>query len=187
MGQYEYFVILIVVLVGLALSDLIICLHKLLAAGRRVQWHWAAPAVAFLSAVLVIGEFMSTWSSKTGTIRFSSVLPSVGLFALLYLGAAAALPDEVPPEGLDLKTFYFDNRIHFWGVMTLFMAAQTLLVALNPLNQASTGFLFFIFQDSLVAVVCASLIWIRYAWWHAICVAAFLGVELLNWWDLQLG
>ena len=187
MGQYEYFVILIVVLVGLAISDLIICLHKLLAAGRRVQWHWAAPAVALLSAVLVIGEFMSTWSSKTGTIRFSSVLPSVGLFALLYLGAAAALPDEVPPEGINLETFYFSNRAHFWGVMTLFMAAQTLLVAVNPLNQATTGFLFFVGQDSLVALVCASLVWIRHAWWHAICVVAFLGVELLNWWDLQLG
>jgi hypothetical protein len=187
MGSYQYFVLLIVVLVGLAVSDVTISLHKLLAAGRRVQWHWAAPAAAFLSVVLVTGEFMSTWSSKNGTIWFPSVLSTVGLFVLLYLGAAAALPDEVPSEGLNLKTFYYSNRTHFWGLMTLFMAAQMLLVAVNPLNQASPHFLFFVGQDALVALVCASLIWIRHAWWHALCIAAFLSLELLNWWGLKLG
>lgn len=187
MGQYEYFVLLIVVLVGLAMSDLTISLHKLLAAERRVQWHWGAPAAALLSAVLVIGEFMSVWSAKSGTIWFPNVLSSVGLFTLLYLGAAAALPDEVPPEGLNLKSFYFNNRTHFWGLMTLFMAAQMLLVAINPLNQTSPNFSFFVGQDALVALVCASLVWIRQAWWHALCIAAFLSLELLNWWDLKLG
>ena len=188
MGSYEYLVLLIVVLVGMALSDLTISLHKLLVAGRRVRWHWAAPAIAFLSAVLVIGEFMSTWSSKNGTIRFINVLPTVGLFVLLFLGAAAALPDEVPPEGLNLRNFYFSNRAHFWGLMTLFMLAQALLVALNPLNRTSLSSLFlFVGQDLLVALICASLIWIGRSWWHAVCIMAFLGVEILNWWDLKLG
>jgi hypothetical protein len=187
MGSYQYFVLLIVVLVGLAVSDVTISLHKLLAAGRRVQWHWASPAVAFLIAVLVIGEFMSAWSSKNGTIWFPGVLSTVGLFVLLYLGAASALPDEVPSEGLNLKTFYYGNRVQFWGLMTIFMAAQMLLVALNHLNQASPNFWFFVGQDALVAFVCASLIWIRQPWWHALCIVAFLSLELLNWWTLRLG
>jgi hypothetical protein len=187
MGSYEYFVLLIVVLVGLAISDLTISLHKLLSAGRRVQWHWAAPAAAFLSAVLVIGEFMSTWSSKNGTIWFPNVLSSLGLFVILYLGAAAALPDDVPAEGLNLRAFYFDNRVHFWGVMTLFMTAQAVLIAANPLNQINHYFLFFVGQDALVAVVCASLIWIGRTWWHAICIGALLSLELVNWWSLKLG
>jgi hypothetical protein len=188
MGSYEYFVLLIVVLMGMAVSDLTISLHKLLAAGPRVRWHWAAPAVALLSAVLVVGEFMSTWSSKNGTIQFLNALASLGLFVLLFLGAAAALPDEVPPEGLSLKTFYFGNRLHFWGLMTLFMLAQTLLVAANPVNRTSPGpFLFYVGQDLFVALVCASLIWIRQSWWHALCIVALLSVELLNWWNLKLG
>jgi hypothetical protein len=159
----------------------------LLAAGRQVHWHWAAPATAFLSAILVVGEFMSTWTSKNGTIHFYNVVSSLGLFILLFLGAAAALPDEVPPEGLKLREFYFDNRVHFWGLMTLFMAAQTLLVAVNPLNQSNSSFLFFIGQDSLVAVVCASLILVKWPWWHGVCIVAFLSLEILNWWSLQLG
>ena len=187
MGSYEYFVLLIVILVGLAISDVTISLHKLLSAGRRVQWHWAAPAVALLSAVLIIGEFMSTWSSKNGAIWFPNVLSSVGLFVILYLGAAAALPDEVPSEGLNLKTFYFNNRTHFWGMMTVFMAAQAVLVAVNPLNQMSPNFLFFVGQDAFVSLVCASLIWIKRTWWHALCICAFLILELVNWWGLKLG
>jgi hypothetical protein len=174
-------------LVSLALSDLTISTHKLLAAGRRVQWHWAAPAVALLSAVLVIGEFMSTWSAKNGTVRFPGVLSSVGLFILLFLGAAAALPDEVPSGGLDLKAFYFGNRAHFWGAMTIFMVAQAALVAVNPLNQVSPSFLYFVGQDSLVALVCVSLIWTRRAWWHGLCIAVFLSLELVNWWSIKLG
>src|ERR1035438_6119290 len=48
-------------------------------------------------------------------------------------------------------------------------------------------FLYFVGQDVLVALACASLIWIRHAWWHAFCIVAFLSLELLNWWDLRLG
>ena len=42
-------------------------------------------------------------------------------------------------------------------------AAQMLLVAANPLNQADPHFLYFVGQDALVALVCASLIWIGHA------------------------
>ena len=85
MTPYEYFVILVVVLIGLALSDLTISLHKLLAAGARVKWHWAAPATALLISILVIGEFMSTWFAKAQTVSFAHVVPSVGLMVLLSL------------------------------------------------------------------------------------------------------
>lgn len=186
MTPYEYFIVLIVVLIGLALSDLTISLHKLLAAGPRVKWHWAAPATALLAAVLVVGEFMTTWFARAPTITFSHVLPSVGLMVLLYLGAAATLPDEVGPEGVDLKLFYFDNRRHFWGVMTAFMAVQTLFVAISPQNQAHADLWITVVQDAAVTLACASLIVVRRAWWHGLCLAAFLGVELVNWWTLTL-
>jgi|SRR5579871_1315549 len=187
MGSYEYFVVLLVVLVGLALSDLTISTHKLLAAGRKVHWHWAAPAVAVLSAILVVGEFMSAWSAKNKTVHFPNMLASIGLFVLLYLGAAAALPDEVPSEGLDLKSFYSQNRAHFWGAMAIFMVAQTALVAVNPLNQMSPDFLYFVGQDLLAALVCASLIWTNRSWWHGLCIAALFILELANWWNIKLG
>jgi len=187
MRPYEYFVLLIIVLIGLAISDVTISLHKLLVAGRRVRWHWAAPAIAFLSTVLVIGEFMSTWTARSGTVWFPGALSSVGLFVLLYLAAAAALPGEVPAEGLDLGGFYFDNRRHFWGLMTAFMAVQTLLIAINPLNRSLPEFWYVIGQDVLIALACALLIWLRRPLWHAIFIAAFAGLEILNWWSLKLG
>jgi hypothetical protein len=187
MTAYEYFIILIVVLIGLALSDLTISLHKLLAAGARVKWHWAAPATALLSAILVIGEFMSTWFAKAQTVSFAHVVPSVGLMVLLYLGAAATLPDDVPAEGMDLKAFYFGNRRHLWGVMAVFMTVQSLFVGINPLNQASPSLWLTVAQDAAAAVACVSLILVRREWWHGLCLAAFLALELLSWWTLTLG
>ena len=31
------------IIIGLGVADLLISLHKLLRAGRRVKWHWAYP------------------------------------------------------------------------------------------------------------------------------------------------
>ena len=187
MGPYDYFIVLVGVVVGLAISDLTISFHKLLAAGRRVRWHWGPPATALLGGVLVIGEFLSAWSSKTETIYFPRVLASMGLLVLLFLAMAAALPDEVPGEGIDLKAFYFNNRFHFWGLMTLFMTVQTVIVALNAANRRSANFGIFVTQDACVALVCCSLAFVRRTWWHAIWLFPFLALELLNWWNLRLG
>jgi hypothetical protein len=183
---YEYFSVLVSVVVGLAVSDLTISLHKLLAAGGRVRWHWATPAVGLLSGVLVLGEFLSVWFARDEEVHFPRVLASTGLLVLLFLAVAAALPDEVPEEGLDLRAYYFENRRHFWGLMAIFMSVQTVIIAVNPVNQSASDFLLIVAQDAAVAVVCVSLIFIRQAWWHALWIPVFLGLELLNWWHLEL-
>ena len=89
---------------------------------------------------------------------------------LLFLLAAAALPDEVPAEGLDLRAYYDRNRPYIWG---LFAATLTWLLGVDfvtaaqagkPLRPVLEGSLF----EFVILGVFVSMAVVRRRWWHAI-------------------
>ena len=108
-----------------------------------------------------------------------------GLLSLLL--AAAALPDEVPAEGVDLKVYYHRNGPYFWG---LFTAALGWLLLVDVIENAVDGALLaFLNQriiDFVVLGVFASLIFVRRLWWHAIAIL-LLSSGPIDWLSRSLG
>ena len=125
MRTNEYVLGLMAIISGLAITDLIASLHRLLRARTRVKWDWLPLLVAaFVAMALTVSWFIS-WRVnvvENYNPRFwRFFFFTLGQLVPLYLAAAAALPDEVPAEGVDLKRFYAENSRYIWGALSAMM------------------------------------------------------------------
>ena len=133
MNTFEYITVLVAIVIGLAIADIATSLHRLLRAGRRVSWDWLAP----LAALLVLLELFNLWwkwHAFTGT-TLGEVVPYFGVLLLLFLTASAALPDEVPAEGLDLRVYFHEAHRHFWAVYTAYVLSWIVLRTSTQLHE----------------------------------------------------
>lgn len=112
------------IIVGLAVSDLLISFHRLLAGGSHVHWHWLPPVVALYMLLVTANFWWGWWGSydlyeHASSVTLAQFLPTLAQAVLLFLMCAAALPDEIPADGLDLTRWYFGRARHLWGLNAL--------------------------------------------------------------------
>ena len=131
MSVGEYVSVFVSIVLGLGVADLAVSLHKLLLAQKRVRWDWLSPAIASFTALNIIAVWWATyeWYQRAPNLTMLAFVPDFILLSLLFLTAAAALPEEVPAEGLDLREFYFSRSRYFWtlNLLQLLMAAIFIL------------------------------------------------------------
>lgn len=193
MTPFEYLLSLISVLVGLAVADLATSLHRLLRARRRVRWDWL-PLGAALLAVLAVLEFWWVFFEQQelelGSLaRIAGFLPVAGQLVLLFLMNAAALPDEVPAEGLDLKLFYEEQRSYFWSLYAVYIGS---VIALRIATLVGAGWdagdwILSVVPNVLVMVSFVALALSGRRWLHAAVILLWLVVFNVSWWRLTLG
>lgn len=125
MRTNEYVLSLMAIISGLAITDLISSLHRLLRARKRVRWDWLPLVVAMFTAMALTVSWFVSWQVNAvqnyNPPFWRFFFLTLGQLVPLYLAAAAALPDEVPAEGLDLKQFYAENSRYVWGALTAMM------------------------------------------------------------------
>ena len=125
MRTNEYVLGLMAIISGLAITDLVASLHRLLRARTRVQWDWLTLVVAAFVGMALTASWFISWRVNVvenyNPTFWRFFFLTLGQLVPLYLAAAAALPDEVPPEGLDLKQFYAENSRYIWGALTTMM------------------------------------------------------------------
>jgi hypothetical protein len=167
----EYLLLFAAIILGLAVADLATSLHRLLSAGARVAWDWLAP----LAALVAFLKIVTLWWSWFGIEKLARGLTwemFLGFLAgtvLLFLMAAAALPDEVPEGVIDLRAHYASVWRRYW---TLFALEWLLLNLLDVWAQVQIlGARFNAISPAyLVLPVAVSLIFIRNRWWHTACL-----------------
>ena len=125
MGIAEHVTVFISIIVGLAVADMLMSFHKLLRVRHSVRWHWLPLAVALFMVLLIVTYWWLafTWYQSADKLSVAAFMPTLLQFVLLFLLAAASLPDDVPAEGVDLRAWYFDNSKLYWT-----LAALSLLV-----------------------------------------------------------
>lgn len=122
LSPFAYLIPLISVLVGLAVADLATSLHRLLRARRRVEWDWLPLVAAFLAVLSVLDLWWSLYGAReTASWTFVGFLPLAAMLVVLFLINAAALPDDVPSDGLDLQAFYDSNGSYFWFLYAIYV------------------------------------------------------------------
>lgn len=188
MSAFEYTSVLASIIIGLALVDILISLNRLIRAGGSVHWHWAAPLAALLVALTVIQIWWSSYSPQEAAMTIGQFLPLLVELVILFLLAAAALPDDVPVGGLDLKLYYERNGPYFWS---LFTAALGWLIVVEIAGTLARGedvlrLLEGRLIDLLVLAVFASLIFVRRLWWHALAFLLLAGGPI-GWLSKSLG
>jgi hypothetical protein len=188
---FEYILPLIAVLVGIAISDVAVSLHRLLRARHRVKWDWLPLA----GTVLALLAFMEVWwtfyASREGEF-FTSLggfLPLVGQLLILFLLTAAALPDEVPDEGIDLRSFYDQNGSYYWTLFASYVVFIVLMRITGSLASQGSGFLQTVtglVPNFVLLAGMVALARVRHRMFHGVAVVALLCLFLAQWWGLRL-
>ena len=129
MSTADFVLAFVGIIIGLGVADLLTSFHKLLRAGRRVKWHWATPSLAILMLLvtLILWWWSFLWFSELTSETIANFLPKFLVLVAAFLMMAAALPDDVPDGGIDLRQFYFASRIHLWSLMSVTLGGVTLI------------------------------------------------------------
>ncbi|WP_372786815.1 hypothetical protein [Phenylobacterium sp.] len=193
MTRFEYVAIFYGIVVAMAIETVLASLHRLIAAGKRVRWHWMAPATAVNASLVTLAQFWILWGDRdqwTGNFSFFQFLPfGISLF-FMFLSAAATLPDEVGAEGVDLKVFYFHNRKHYWGLVAAYFAYNILLNFISLARSGPTDIWFhnlrWLVGDFVALGIAVPLIFFRAYWVHVIGIAMALAALLFFLNSIQL-
>jgi hypothetical protein len=169
--------LLAAVMLGLALSDIALSTHRLLAARSRVKWDWLAPLAAAVAFIKIVTQWW-VWFGGDRIARgltfemFTGFLLSAGL---LFLLAATSLPDEVGESGIDLRAYYASVSHRYWTLFALhFVAANALVLwAQTSVEGAHVSL-----ASPLLGVlpVAVALIFIRSRWVHGAALIGVLGL-----------
>ena len=180
MGAFEYLLLFIAIVLGLAVADLAVSLHRLLGAGQRVRWDWLAPLAAAVAFLKIVTQWWSWHAAEqlAGAVTFEMFLGLLAAAVLLFLLAAAALPDEVPGEApIDLRAHYAAVSRRYW---LLFLGQWLVGNAVYAWIQITAERArFSIAQPAyLLGFVILSLVFVKNRWWHTICLLGLVGIYL---------
>ena len=122
MGAFEYLLLFAAVILGLAVTDLAISLHKVLSAGNRVRWDLLAPLAGLVAFLKIVTQWW-TWHAADRLAQGLTFEMFIGLLVgavLLFLLAASALPDEIgKDERVDLGAHYRSVSQRYWTLFLL--------------------------------------------------------------------
>jgi len=121
---FEYAMGLFSVLIGLAVVDVATSFHRLARVRKSITWDPLTLIIALYTLCAAVYMWFDLWGVRNfaAARQFFVYLSLVATFFVLYLTAAASLPDEVET---DLRAYYEKNRRYFWTLMTLFQALYT--------------------------------------------------------------
>jgi hypothetical protein len=187
MTANEYVSAFASIILALAVADLATSMHRLLRARHRIRWDWLPLAVALLILVSTVQfwwVFFDVWRSST-QFALGGFLPDFLTLLLLFFIASAALPDEVPAEGLDLQAYYFENRTYFWSLFLLLAVsttASTIVHRATSVTTASDVTRWILESGNLTLVVfSAVLIATGRRWVHAALVLVMFAALVWQW------
>lgn len=123
---FEYAMGLFSVLIGLAVVDVATSFHRLARVRRSIRWDPLTLIVALYTLCMAVYMWFDLWGVRhfEAARGFFVYLSLVALFFVLYLAAAASLPDEAN-ETTSLRAYYEGNRRYFWTLVTVFQALYT--------------------------------------------------------------
>ena len=189
MSPFEYSLILVTIIVGLAITDMLVSLHRLLRSRAKIRWHWLPIA----AAVLVLLTLLQFWWGFHELGR-TEVWSQYGAFLLLllqlvlmFLLACAALPDE-EAERADLARYYDDNRRYFWSLFALvaFMAIVVNVVVFASRGDPLPVILAKAVPNAIYIAIMLVLAFVRARVVHYALVLLLLVVMVLGWFTLRI-
>jgi hypothetical protein len=177
MGPFEYLLIFAAVILGLAISDIAVSIHRLLNAGSRVRWDWLAPLAAALAFERIVTQWW-VWYGGRPIAQGMTYAMFVGILIsalLLFLMSAAALPDELPENQIDLRCYYHSISRRYW---LLFAAQWAVMNGVSTWAQITVAHARMMLGSPLYLILPAALAlaYFRTRWLQAVGLIGFLAL-----------
>jgi len=176
MNPFEYLLLFAAIVLGLAISDLAISLHRLLNAGRRVHWGPLAPLAGIVAFLKIITQWWNWYAAQSlaPSLSFEMFIGVMVGAVLLFLIAAAALPEVGEGEAIvDLPAYYDSVRRRFWLLFAAHFVVVTgvsiwaqMRIAVAHLDPRSPAY--------LIVPAAVALAFIRARWLHVLCMIALI-------------
>lgn len=182
MSAFEFLLVFVTFILGLAVSDLCVSLNRLLEAGEKVRWDWLSPMAALVALLKILTQWWQWFGAErlARGVTFDMFLLLVAGAVLLFLVAAAALPDRVEDAGVDLRAYYARSARRYW----LLFGAQYLVVnAFDIWVQIDVGGARLDWTTAAIVVlptVAVVLALVRNRALHTIALAAFIALYLVQ-------
>lgn len=166
MSQLEYLTTFVAIVIGIAVTNLMTSLHRLIVARRQVRWHPLPLLWVALLFLLVIAYWWGNYHVfQENDVLFLFAFELLGPI-LLFLAAGAALPDDAPSRPsatlsavtasasseandesagdargaeLNLLAYYVQQRRYFFAMVGLFLLHETVDVLLHRLVDPAYG------------------------------------------------
>jgi len=186
---FEYLLALVSILVGLAIADLALSLHRLLRMWKTVRWDWLPLASAFVVALLILNFWWAFYTIGHYEIwtYYISFLVLATYLICLFLLASAALPDHVPEGGIDLRDYYHAHHRYFWSLFSFSLLLVSVISVLPSIGRFSTTQIAISQIGNVVLLcICVSLIWTSNRRYHAVIVPLLFLVFLSQWYQSRL-
>ena len=172
MTPFEYLLLFALIVLGVAVNDLAVSLHRLL--GRKVLWDLLAPLAGIVAFLKIVSQWW-TWyggARLADGLTFERFLAILTGSVLLSLLAACALPDAKPDqEAIDLKAHYRKVARQYW---ILFLLHWLVARGMNVLAEISLSGRVDVFKATyMIPPIVISLLIVRSRWWHGACLTAF--------------
>lgn len=191
MKPFEYALVLISILMGLALADIVVSLHRLVRPRQPVKWDGRVIIAASLVMLEVIRMWFAQWTGRDLAIAvtFGVYLGEFIQILLLVLLAYASLPDDLG-ESCDLQEFYERNRRYFWSVFAAYQASYFVLwLTVFGGTQATVGGAVTPIDWARMVgplLIYLTLTFVRLRWLDYLAPALIMIFYLLRYWNQSL-
>ena len=182
----EYVSVFVSILLGLAVADLCFSLHRLLTAPGPIRWDWLSPAIASYTAINIVAFWWASYHfyQHAAELDLLAFLADFALLVLIFLAAAAALPDEIVEGPFDLRSFYFRRSRYFWSLNLLQLL--TFMTFLAPRYFTAADLQSDIRGNLPNIIGVAVLAWTRNRWAHFILVPLLFAYLIFGYLGLRL-
>lgn len=170
------------IIVGVAVSDQILSLHRLLRSRVPVKWHWAQPWFAFLVLLLNVMIWWSIVGQSQQSMTIGEFVPTLIQLILLALLTISTLPDHIAPEGVNLADYYQANRRYQWTLLACALGWDMLIDVVKEVRDGATffGAVSNQSEDGLVMAIMIALAFTR-RWTFVAIGMALLSLGPVNW------
>jgi hypothetical protein len=179
MSIFEYAVVLLSVVLGLALTQLLTSIAVLLRAGRRVRWSVTYCMWLVLTLTLVLDMWTSLWLLK-GQASWSIGILVFALFqcSSIYLLAHLMTPETAGESEVDLWDYHRANRRLYLAPVIAYDIGGILmnLLVLPPSALVSISTWAFVVPVTLVLLLAW---WLSGAWVQRLAAGFMLAVMLV--------
>jgi hypothetical protein len=184
---FDYLAAFVTIVLAIALSDMLMSMHRLLVARDRVRWNVIPLGAALFVFLGLISEFFSIRIfADVATVPFAYLVLLVCVSGLIAMAAFAVLPDEVPSAGLSLWDFYLKRRTQVWILLALGLAGDIArffadAALSNKFSSAWTPGSVQVYGIEIVEIgIFALLAWRKEQWIHGVGVAFVLLLTMQN-------
>lgn len=181
MSPFEYLSVLVSIIVGLALTQLLSGVARLIQLRRRIPMH--ATTLLWMATLFLI-DIQVWWVAfeRRASLQWTFftfllyLLIPIGVFLLSYL----VLPDMGDEDAPDLRANFENNRAWFFGLLAALPAISLVEQTVRDGTLRWDGDVAFRVVFSVLSLVAARVRNARYQLWNAaIALALFVGYVVL--------